>query len=169
MPKTPPYSKEFKLEAVRLLRSNGRTAPQLASELGCSPQSLRLWAQQLDVDEGRREGVSSEEREELRRLRREVRVLTEARELSLGHAGTPRLWSDADPRFHVGHAVSTDQRPGKPTPPGDVTVWTIAGDPHTVAIATSEPVSRPGAFRALAAGLARAAAYDRAVAVAARF
>jgi transposase len=81
MPKTPPYSREFRQEAVRLLRSSGRPVPQLARELGCSPQSLRNWARQIAVDQGRAPGVSSDEREELRRLRREVRVLTEEREI----------------------------------------------------------------------------------------
>jgi transposase len=81
MPKTPPYSLEFRREAVRLLRSSGRSVPQLARELGCSPQSLRNWSRQLDVDDGRQPGVSSDEREELRRLRRENRILTEEREI----------------------------------------------------------------------------------------
>ena len=81
MPSTPPYSLEFRQEAVRLLRTSGRSVPQLASELGCSPQSLRNWARQLDVDEGKAPGLTSEEREELRRLRRENRILAEERDI----------------------------------------------------------------------------------------
>ena len=55
--------------------------PQLAKELGCSPQWLRNWARQLDVDEGKGEGLTSDGRDELCRLRREVRTLTEEREI----------------------------------------------------------------------------------------
>ena len=81
MPKIPPYSLEFRSEAVRLLRSSDRSVPQLARELGVSPQSLRNWSVQLDVDEGKAEGLSSAERDELRRLRRENRILAEEREI----------------------------------------------------------------------------------------
>jgi transposase len=82
MPKTPPYSKEFKREAVQLLRTSGRPVPQLAKELGVSQGSLRNWASQRDVDDGKAEGgLSSAERDELRRLRREVKVLAEEREI----------------------------------------------------------------------------------------
>ncbi len=81
MPKTPPYSEEFRSEAVRLLRSSGRSVPQLASELGVSQGSLRNWASQRDVDDGKAEGLSSSERDELRRLRRENKVLAEEREI----------------------------------------------------------------------------------------
>ena len=62
MPKTPPYSREFREEAVRLLRS-GRPVPQLARELGCSPQSLRNWARQIEVDEGKAAGLTTGERD----------------------------------------------------------------------------------------------------------
>ena len=81
MPSTPPYSLEFRREAVRLLRTSGRSVPQLAEELGCSPQSLRNWSRQVDVDEGKADGLTSDECEELRRLRGEVRTLTEEREI----------------------------------------------------------------------------------------
>jgi transposase len=72
---------EFRREAVALLRSSGKSVPQLAGELGISPQSLRNWARQIDVDAGKAEGLTSSEREELRRLRREVKTLTEEREI----------------------------------------------------------------------------------------
>ena len=81
MPKIPPYTPEFRLEAVRLLRSSGRPLPTLAKELGVSPQSLRNWATQLAVDEGKAEGLTTSERDELRRLRRENKVLMEEREI----------------------------------------------------------------------------------------
>ena len=76
-----PYPLEFRREAVALLRRSGKSVPQLAAELGVSPQSLRNWARQVDVDEGGAEGLTSDEREELRRLRREVRTLAEEREI----------------------------------------------------------------------------------------
>jgi transposase len=76
-----PYPIEFRREAVALLKSSGKSVPQLASELGVSPQSLRNWSRRLDVDEGRSSGLSSDEREELRRLRRELRTVTEEREI----------------------------------------------------------------------------------------
>jgi transposase len=72
---------EFRREAVAMLRSSGKSVPQLAAELGISPQSLRNWSRQIDVNEGKAAGLSSDEREELRRLRREVRTLTEEREI----------------------------------------------------------------------------------------
>ena len=76
-----PYPLEFRREAVALLKSSGKSVPQLAGELGISPQSLRNWARQIDVDVGKAEGLTSEERDELRRLRREVKTLTEEREI----------------------------------------------------------------------------------------
>jgi len=76
-----PYPLEFRREAVELLRRSGKSVPELARELGVSEQSLRNWRRQIDVDEGRREGLGSDERDELRRLRRENRILTEEREI----------------------------------------------------------------------------------------
>jgi len=81
MPKIPPYSMEFKREAVKLLRRGDRAVPQLAKELGVSQGSLRTWSARLDVDEGKAEGLTSVERDELKRLRRENRILTEEREI----------------------------------------------------------------------------------------
>ncbi len=81
MPKIAPYTDEFKREAVKLLRNGDRTIPQLAKELGVSPQSLRNWSKEIDVEEGKAEGLTSAERDELKRLRRENRILAEEREI----------------------------------------------------------------------------------------
>jgi transposase len=82
MPKTrPPYPEEFRREAVGLIRSGQRSVAEASSSLGVSQQTLRNWLRQESVDAGRVEGVSSEEREELRRLRRENRILREEREI----------------------------------------------------------------------------------------
>jgi transposase len=76
-----PYPEEFKREAVELLRSSGRPLVQVARELGVSTESLRLWRKQAEIDACERDGLSSDERAELRELRREVRVLRQEREL----------------------------------------------------------------------------------------
>jgi transposase len=67
---------------VRLVREGGRNPEQLARDLGCTAQSIRTWMRRADLDEGRRgDGLTGAEREELRRLRAEVRVLTMERDL----------------------------------------------------------------------------------------
>ncbi len=82
MPRTrPPYPEEFRREAVELVRSGRRSLREAAESLGVSQQTLRNWLKRVEVDTGRREGVTSDEREELRRLRRENRVLKEEREI----------------------------------------------------------------------------------------
>ena len=83
MPRShPPYPREFRMEAVRLVRSGERTPEQLSRDLGCSAQAIRNWIRQADLDAGRRtDGLTTAEREELGRLRRENRVLREEREI----------------------------------------------------------------------------------------
>lgn len=83
MPRTrPPYPPEFRAEAVRLIRSSGKPLSQISKDLGVCEQSLRGWIKQADLDEGRRDdGLTSAELEELRLLRRKVRVLEDEREI----------------------------------------------------------------------------------------
>jgi len=75
------YPPEFRRQIVELVRA-GRTPEELAREFEPSSQSIRNWVRQADRDEGRREdGLTTAEREELRRLRRENRQLREEREI----------------------------------------------------------------------------------------
>jgi transposase len=77
----PPYSSEFRRQMVDLVRS-GRTPEALSREFEPSADSIRSWVRQSDLDEGRRaDGLTSDEREELSRLRRENRRLQEEREI----------------------------------------------------------------------------------------
>lgn len=78
----PAYPREFREEAVRLVRESGKSIGQVAKDLGVADQSLRNWVRQADLDIGRRaDGLTTEEREEIRRLRRENRILREEREI----------------------------------------------------------------------------------------
>lgn len=82
MPRAKPqYPPEFKAEAVQLLRSSGTSISQIANELGVSGNSLRTWVKQAKIDQGQREGLTTEEREELKRLRREVKILLQEKEI----------------------------------------------------------------------------------------
>ncbi|MCA1740619.1 MAG: IS3 family transposase [Actinobacteria bacterium] len=79
---TPSYPPEFKREAVRLVRSSpNRSVAQIARELGVSDNSLRSWVKQTEIDQGEREGLTTEERDELWKLRKEVKLLRQEREI----------------------------------------------------------------------------------------
>lgn len=69
-----PHPPEFRQRAVELARMREKPVAQIAEDLGISESCLRNWLSRADIDEGRREGVSSNERDELVELRRELRV-----------------------------------------------------------------------------------------------
>ncbi len=82
MPKShKPYPEEFKGRLVEMVRA-GRSPDELAEKFEPTAQSIRNWVAQAERDAGRRsDGLTSEEREELRRLRRENKTLREEREI----------------------------------------------------------------------------------------
>ena len=79
----PSYPPEFKEEAVRLVHSSSKQQPisKIARDLGVAAGTLRNWIRQAEIDAGQREGLTTEERQELSRLRREVKLLREEREI----------------------------------------------------------------------------------------
>src|ERR1039457_316302 len=82
MPRThPPYAPEYRRRLVELVRA-GRPIAELAREFEASANAIRKWVKQAGLDEGlRSDGLTTAEREELNRLRRENRVLREEREI----------------------------------------------------------------------------------------
>ncbi len=70
-----PHPPEFRQRAVELARLREKPIKDLARDLGISESCLRNWVARADVDEGRREGLTSDERAELVKLRRDKRVL----------------------------------------------------------------------------------------------
>jgi transposase len=75
------FSKQFKAEVVDLVRQPGNNPASVASDLDLTETAVRAWVRQADVDDGDREGLTSVERDELVRLRRENRVLREERDI----------------------------------------------------------------------------------------
>jgi len=82
MPRTrPPYPEEYRRKIVELVRS-GRSPHELAKEFEPTDVTIRNWVKQADLDEGRRsDGLTTDEREELARLRREIKRLKMEREI----------------------------------------------------------------------------------------
>lgn len=82
------YSPEVRQRAVRLVLDDEHEHPSqyaairsVAEKIGCTPETLRGWVRRAEVDSGRRQGVTSAERERLRELEREVRELRRANEI----------------------------------------------------------------------------------------
>ena len=82
MPRThPPYAAEYRRRIVELARG-GRSITALAREFEPTVETIRQWVKQAELDEGQRsDDLTTTEREELNRLRREIRVLREEREI----------------------------------------------------------------------------------------
>jgi len=85
MPRTrPPYPAEFRQQIIELARI-GRTPAELAAEFGCSAQTVTNWVAQAAIDEGKpqpgKDVLSTAEREELARLRRQVKRLEQERDI----------------------------------------------------------------------------------------
>jgi len=75
------YPREFRRDVATLVIDQGRTAAEVARQMGLVEQTVASWVRQERVDRGEREGLSTEEREELVKLRREVKRLSTEREL----------------------------------------------------------------------------------------
>ena len=76
------YPKEFRDQVVKLVQLGDRSAREVAREFEISVDSVRRWMQQAERDQGsRQDGLSSPEKEELVRLRREIRRLRMEREI----------------------------------------------------------------------------------------
>jgi transposase len=77
------YTKEFREEAVRMVSQGRKSQAQVGRELGVSDKTLWNWVRQaaIDAGQGKQGELTTEEREELRKLRREVAVLREEKEI----------------------------------------------------------------------------------------
>ena len=97
MPRTrPPYPEEFKREAIELVRISSKSQHQIAEDLGISDVTLRNWVKRAERDEGKRpDGLSTDEREELARrrknqtLRMEREILKKAAAFFARETGEP--------------------------------------------------------------------------------
>ncbi len=130
MPRThSPYPPDFRAEAVRLARGSDKSIPALASDLGIAAEVLRHWVRQEDADAGRgaADTLTTHERDELRRLRREVEVLQQEREIVRKAAAyfaqetlcaTIGSSTRSGPPIRSSSSVGCRASPARPTTPG---------------------------------------------------
>jgi len=81
MPRPRKYPQELIDRGIRLVFGSGRSVAHVAADLGLPPETLRKRVRQAEVDMGRRQGLTSEEREEIRKLRNENSELRRANEI----------------------------------------------------------------------------------------
>ncbi len=76
------FTPEYKAEVVKLVRASGKTVGQVAGELGLTETSVRAWTKRAEIDERRdpNGALTTEERGEVVRLRRELRTVTMERD-----------------------------------------------------------------------------------------
>ena len=75
------FTPEFKAQTVDLVRTSGKPIAEVCRDLDLTETAVRRWVAQAEIDAGRREGLTSVEREELTQLRKEVRVLRQERDI----------------------------------------------------------------------------------------
>ena len=75
------FTPEFKAHTVELVRTSGKSVGEICRDLDLTETAVRRWVAQADVDAGRRDGLTTAERDELSRLRRENRVLRDERDI----------------------------------------------------------------------------------------
>jgi transposase len=75
------FSDEFKAEVIELCATSGKTIAQICRDLDLTETAVRRWVAQAEIDAGRKDGLTTTEREELAKLRKENRVLREERDI----------------------------------------------------------------------------------------
>lgn len=95
------YPAEFKKRLVELART-GRSFSSLQSEFGVTSETIRMWAKQAEIDAGQRNGLTTDDKTELIRLRREVAELREEKEILKKFAAWSAQESNWNPRKRSG-------------------------------------------------------------------
>ncbi len=75
------YSPEYKADAIKLWRESGETQEAIAHRLGIHPTTLWGWVKQADIDDGKREGMSTADKERIAELEKKLKVVTMERVL----------------------------------------------------------------------------------------
>ena len=98
MPRTrPPYPQEFRERIVELVRT-GRTPAELADEFEPTEPTIRSWIKQTHRDEGKSaEGLTTDERKELRELRKKLRQMKQERDILANGCPSGTAWFAREP------------------------------------------------------------------------